>query len=86
MWKITTHGFTLQEVLTMAATNSASALITTDKSERTTTPRTEIPQEIVMAKVIEFYIPKSFRKPFRSAAQPQPGKIIEFCSQTKRSA
>ena len=36
MWKITTRGFTLQEVLIMAATNVASALIATDKSERTT--------------------------------------------------
>ena len=42
MWKITTRGFTLQEVLIMAATNIASALIATNKSERTTTPRTEI--------------------------------------------
>ena len=37
-----------------------------------------------MAKVIEFYVPKNFRKPMRT--QPQPGKIIEFCSRTKRSA
>jgi hypothetical protein len=46
MWKITTHGFMLQEVLIMAATNVASALIATDKSERTTgaNPRTEIQQ------------------------------------------
>jgi hypothetical protein len=36
MWKITTRGFTLQEVLIMAATNIASALIATDESERTT--------------------------------------------------
>lgn len=43
-------------------------------------------QEIVMAKVIEFYIPKNFRKPLRTAAQPQLGKIIEFCPQTKKSA
>jgi hypothetical protein len=44
MWKITTRGFTLQEVLVMAATNVASARIATDKSERTTctAPRTEI--------------------------------------------
>jgi hypothetical protein len=35
MWKITSHGFTLQEVLIMAAANVASALIATDKSERT---------------------------------------------------
>jgi len=39
-----------------------------------------------MAKVIEFYIPKNFRKALRTAAPLQPGKIIEFCPQTKRSA
>ncbi len=39
-----------------------------------------------MAKVIEFYMPKNFRKAFRAVAQPQLGKIIEFCPQTKRSA
>jgi len=39
-----------------------------------------------MAKVIEFYVLKNFRKPQRAAAQPQLGKIIEFCPQTKRSA
>jgi hypothetical protein len=44
MWKITTRGFTLQEVLIMAATNIASVLLATDKSERTKTPRTEIQQ------------------------------------------
>jgi len=47
-------------------------------------PRFTSIQETVMAKVIEFYVPKNFRKPMRT--QPQPGKIIEFCSQTKRSA
>jgi hypothetical protein len=35
MWKITTHGLTLQEVLIMAAMNVAPALIATDKGERT---------------------------------------------------
>jgi len=43
-------------------------------------------REIVMAKVIEFYIPKNFRKPLTTAAQPQLGKIIEFYLQTKRLA
>jgi hypothetical protein len=43
-------------------------------------------KEIVMAKVIEFYIPKNFRKQLRAVAQPQLGKVIEFCAQTKRSA
>jgi len=35
MWKITTGGFTLQEVLIMAAMNVAPALIATDKGEGT---------------------------------------------------
>jgi hypothetical protein len=39
-----------------------------------------------MTKVIEFYIPKNLRKPLRAAAQPQLGKIIDFCPQTKGSA
>ncbi len=43
-------------------------------------------KETVMAKVIEFYIPKNFRKPLSTGAQPQLGKIIEFGPQTKRSA
>ena len=46
MWRITTRGFTLHEVLLMAATNVVSAMIATDKSERTpgTAPSTEIQQ------------------------------------------
>ena len=39
-----------------------------------------------MAKVIEFYLSKNFRKPLKTVAQPQLGKIIEFCAQTKRTA
>ena len=35
MWKITTCGFTLEEVLIMAAMNVASALMATDKAEGT---------------------------------------------------
>jgi len=43
-------------------------------------------KEIVMAKVIEFYVPKNLRKPLKGAPQLQCGKVIEFCSQTKKSA
>ena len=43
-------------------------------------------QEVVMAKVIEFYIPKEFRKPLKLATQLQCGKVIEFSLQTKKSA
>jgi hypothetical protein len=35
MWKITTRGSTLQEVLIMAAMNVAPALLATDRGERT---------------------------------------------------
>jgi hypothetical protein len=38
-----------------------------------------------MAKVIEFYVPKSFRNPFVRAAQPQRGKGIQFSSQAKQA-
>jgi len=39
-----------------------------------------------MAKVIEFYIPKNFHKSFRTVAQAQLGKLIEFYPQTKKPA
>ena len=39
-----------------------------------------------MAKVIEFYVPKRFRKPFVRADQAQAGKVIEFCSRAKAPA
>jgi hypothetical protein len=38
-----------------------------------------------MAKVIEFYVPKNFGSAFVRAAQPPPGKLIEFCSEAKKS-
>jgi len=38
-----------------------------------------------MAKVIEFYVPKNFRRPLEWAPQLQCGKVTEFCSQTKIS-
>ena len=43
-------------------------------------------EEIVMAKVIEFYVPKRFQRPFQGASQAQSAKVIEFCSQTRKSA
>jgi len=39
-----------------------------------------------MAKVVEFYIPKNFRKPLKSNLEQRYGKIIEFCLQTNKSA
>jgi hypothetical protein len=38
-----------------------------------------------MAKVIEFYVPKNFLNPSVRAAQPKPGKVIEFRSEAKKS-
>ncbi len=49
------------------------------------TERNEI-EEVVMVKVIEFYVPKNFRKPLKRAPALQRGTIIEFCSPTKKSA
>ena len=43
-------------------------------------------KEVVMAKVIEFYIPTRFRRPLKTAPQAQFGKIVEFCPPTKKSA
>jgi hypothetical protein len=39
-----------------------------------------------MAKVIEFYVPRNFPKPSKWAPQLQCGKVIEFCSQARKSA
>jgi len=39
-----------------------------------------------VAKVIEFFVPKNFRKPLKWAPQLQCGKVIEFCLQIKKSA
>ena len=43
-------------------------------------------EEVAMAKVIEFYIPKNFRRSFKWVPELQRGKILEFCPQTKKSA
>ena len=42
--------------------------------------------EMVMAKVIGFYVPKSFRNRLNWAPQLHGGKVIEFRPQTKKSA
>jgi hypothetical protein len=39
-----------------------------------------------MAKVIEFHIPKDFRKPLRAVPQAEFGKVVEFHPETKKSA
>lgn len=38
-----------------------------------------------MAKVIEFYVPKNFRKPLKYATALYCGKIIEFGAPSKKS-
>jgi len=42
-------------------------------------------KEMVMAKVIEFYIPTNFRTLLKAALR-RCGKVIEFCTQTNKSA
>jgi len=43
-------------------------------------------KEVAMAKVIEFYIPKNFRRPMKWVRELQCGRILEFRTQTKKSA
>jgi len=42
--------------------------------------------DVVVAKVIEFYIPKNFRKPVKWTPPLECGKVIEFCVPVKKSA
>jgi hypothetical protein len=41
---------------------------------------------MIMAKVIEFYIPNTFRKKTVWIPSEPRGKVIEFCIQIKKSA
>jgi len=41
---------------------------------------------LTVAKVIEFYIPNSFRKSMKWVSPEQRGRIIEFVPQVKKSA
>jgi len=41
---------------------------------------------MTVAKVIEFYIPRNFRKTVKWDSREQRGKIIEFASPIKKSA
>jgi hypothetical protein len=43
-------------------------------------------RRLVMAKVIEFYVPKNFQSSQKRAQQLQLGKVIEFRSEAKKSA
>jgi hypothetical protein len=43
-------------------------------------------KEMVMAKVIEFYLPSIFRKTSKGPSWKRCGKVIEFCRQTRKSA
>jgi hypothetical protein len=45
-----------------------------------------VKRKSVMARVIEFYIPKNFQKTSKQSFHLQCGKIIEFCAQPKKSA
>jgi len=39
-----------------------------------------------MGKVIEFYVPAIFHKPLKGAEEQQCAKVIEFRTQTRKSA
>ena len=54
--------------------------------ERTIGSRGSEVKESVMAKVIEFYVPKNFQSRCNWVPQLQLGKVIEFRSEVKKSA
>ena len=43
-------------------------------------------RRLVMAKVIEFYVPARFRKPVKWVPQEQRGQLLEFHVLQKKSA
>ena len=43
-------------------------------------------RRMVMAKVIEFYVPKRFQRTSPGVPHAQSAKVIEFSSQTRKSA
>jgi len=43
-------------------------------------------KEVAMARIIEFYIPKNFRRSFKWVPELQRGKILDFCPPTRKSA
>jgi hypothetical protein len=43
-------------------------------------------KKFAVAKVIEFYVPKHFRKQMRRVSPIERGKIIECCLPTRKSA
>ena len=53
---------------------------------RTSTMGVEKRVGMIMAKVIEFYIPNTFRKSVIWIPPEQRGEVIEFCLQVKKSA
>jgi hypothetical protein len=46
----------------------------------------KIEEEDVMARIVEFYIPTSFRRKVTPVQHSQPGKLIEFSLPAKKSA
>jgi hypothetical protein len=43
-------------------------------------------QELIVAKIIEFYVPSTFRRNGKWIPPEQRGKVIEFVPETKKSA
>jgi hypothetical protein len=51
-----------------------------------TCERAQVKAGMSMAKIIEFYIPSTFRKNGKWIPPAQRGKVIEFPTETKKSA
>jgi hypothetical protein len=57
-----------------------------DTAERRDPLNAKLAENLLMAKIIEFYIPNKFRKKTMWVPAQQRGKLIEFCGRVKKSA
>jgi hypothetical protein len=45
-----------------------------------------VDKKVAMTRVVEFYVPKNFRRPMKRLPELHRGKALAFCPQTKKSA
>jgi len=57
-----------------------------ETTERRDPSNAKLAENLLMAKIIEFYIPNKFRKKATWVPPQQRGKLIEFCGRVKKSA
>src|SRR5215469_8148921 len=91
LFEVSPTGDSLQAPMTMQSVGMRSTYKTGDGRRESSQHfdddhGSESPAELLIAKVIEFSIPKNFRRPMKRVPEIQRGKLLDFCPPTKRSA